>query len=354
MSNSQIGPNVPVGSMIAFAGNPTTLQQMEGWHVCDGRELHKDTHLELFDAIRYANGGNGSTTFKLPDCRGYFLRAVDQGAGRDPDVANRTAPPSVGNSGDNPGSLEGFATAQPASNNFTLNIPNLPNTSKKTNRGIDEVRVAQWNSNSPVYTLTGGDEETRPINNYVYFIIKYTQKTQAGTDVIIPVGSVIPVAGKPTSNQWLLCDGSQHASSQYNQLFQVIQNIHGGAPPNFYLPDYRGYFLRGVNGDRDPLDGDPDLGNRLYPQPGLPSGQQGAKGNNVGSVELTATAQANTKFAVAAPHLPTNRVWADKIAGYTNARFTDAIAHLTGPTGGAGTESRPKNAYVDWYIKASL
>lgn len=184
MSNSQIGPNLPVGSVIAFAGNPTTLQQMEGWYVCDGRELHKDTHLELFEAIRYANGGNGSTTFKLPDCRGYFLR--------------------------------------------------------------------------------------------------------------------------------------------------------------------------GVNGDRDPLDGDPDAGNRLYPQPNLPSGQQGAKGNNVGSVELTATAQANSKFTVAAPHLPTNRVWADKIAGYTNARFTDGITHLTGPTGGAGTESRPINAYVDWYIKASL
>jgi len=176
MSTSQIGPNLPVGAVIAFAGNPTTLQQLEGWYVCDGRELHKDTHLELFNAIRYANGGNGSTTFKLPDCRGYFLRAVDQGTDRDPDADNRYAPKNVGNSGDNPGSLQPFATHLPASNNFTLSIPHLPTSSRKVNSGVDPVRVAEWNSNSPLFTFTGGGKETRPINNYVYFIIKYTQK----------------------------------------------------------------------------------------------------------------------------------------------------------------------------------
>lgn len=38
-SNSQTGASLPVGSVLAFAGNETNLPQLEGWLPCDGREL---------------------------------------------------------------------------------------------------------------------------------------------------------------------------------------------------------------------------------------------------------------------------------------------------------------------------
>jgi microcystin-dependent protein len=349
MSNSQIGPSVPVGSVITFAGNETALQTLEGWFPCDGRELDRIAHEELFHAIGYANGGNGSTTFKLPDYRGYFLRGVDQGTNRDPDADDRYPPKNVGNSGDNPGSLQHFATAMP-SQPFTLTVPHLPVRSKNV-YDSEGPRMARWTSGSTQIAFTGGSNETRPLNNYVYFIIKRAQKNAAGTDVTIPVGAVVPIAGTGIAglgNQWLLCNGSVLNRTQYKQLSQAIGIIHGGDETNFYLPDYRGYFLRGVSGDSL---NDPDAADRLPPQPTLPPGQQGAFGNNVGSVQLNATAQANNKFTVQLAHLPTSWVKVtDNVSGSTNSRWT-GVSQLTAPTSGGGNESRPINAYVDWYIK---
>src|SRR5262249_55682136 len=74
--NDKISDLLPVGSVLAFAGVTTPELQHSGWLVCDGKELAIDTHRELFDAIGYANGGNGVTSFNLPDFRGYFLRGV--------------------------------------------------------------------------------------------------------------------------------------------------------------------------------------------------------------------------------------------------------------------------------------
>lgn len=356
MSNSQIGPMVPVGSVIAYAGNVTALQQLEGWFPCDGRELNRLNHIELFEAIRYANGGDGSTTFKLPDYRGYFLRGVDQGAGNDPDAATRTAPPNVGNCCDAPGSLQQMATALPVSPSkpFIVTIPHLPQESKHVNEDkISGHRMMKWNGNTATTEFSGGAVETRPINNYVYFIIKHSHTTAAGTDVIIPIGSVVPIAGTNTAglgNKWLLCSGNVLQRKEYKELFQVIQNIHGGDTENFYLPDYRGYFLRGVDGNSHH---DQDAHNRLPPQPTLPPGEQGASGDNVGSIQYSDTAQATNRFTAQVAHVPPlDPIEVDDVSGFSNARWTSAITTVTAPTiGGGNTESRPINTYVDWYIK---
>ena len=55
-----------------------------GWHATDGSAVSRTTYANLFTAIGTTYGaGDGSTTFNLPDGRGYFVRTWDNGAGRD-------------------------------------------------------------------------------------------------------------------------------------------------------------------------------------------------------------------------------------------------------------------------------
>jgi microcystin-dependent protein len=355
MSNNQIGDSVPVGAVFAFAGNNTALQKLDGWLPCDGRDLKIAAHVELYTAIGNANGGDGSTSFKLPNYQGYFLRGVSQGSGNDPDAGSRTAPASLANSGDNPGSIQGWNTAVPASGAFKLDIDHLPSKSQKVNVGsLAGSNVAKWNSNSTTVDMkTGGDKETRPKNKYVNFIIKSSTKTSKGTAVTIPAGAVIPFAGiniAALGNQWLMCNGNKLNSGSYKALYTAIGVIHGGSgQPYFYLPDYQGYFLRGVSGLSL---NDPDAGERTPPQPTLPVGQQGVTGNNVGSVQSWATAQGSNQFSLSVPNLPTKRKEVDNIAGRKNSAATMKVQELASPSSGGDNESRPVNAYVDWYIRA--
>ena len=63
---------MPAGCVTAFAGSGTVPA---GWFVCDGHEVSRGEHPELFAAIGVTYGdGDGSTTFNLPDFRGRFLR----------------------------------------------------------------------------------------------------------------------------------------------------------------------------------------------------------------------------------------------------------------------------------------
>lgn len=63
---------MPAGCVTAFAGSGTVPA---GWFVCDGHEVSRGEHPDLFAAIGVTYGdGDGSTTFNLPDFRGRFLR----------------------------------------------------------------------------------------------------------------------------------------------------------------------------------------------------------------------------------------------------------------------------------------
>lgn len=51
------------------------------WLFCDGREISREAYSDLFEAIGTTYGeGNGTTTFNIPDRRGYFGRCLDAGA----------------------------------------------------------------------------------------------------------------------------------------------------------------------------------------------------------------------------------------------------------------------------------
>lgn len=62
---------VPVGSVVAYAGEASTLTHMEaaGWMLCDGRTLEAPMYPELFAILGQSHGGEGAS-FAIPDYRG--------------------------------------------------------------------------------------------------------------------------------------------------------------------------------------------------------------------------------------------------------------------------------------------
>jgi len=67
----------PAGIIAPFAGTSAPT----GWLACEGQTVSRTTYATLFAAIGTAWGaGDGSTTFRLPDLRGMFLRGTGTNA----------------------------------------------------------------------------------------------------------------------------------------------------------------------------------------------------------------------------------------------------------------------------------
>lgn len=67
--NAVKGPEggVPSGTVIFYAGPDFERPDLpEGYHICDGSLLDKDAYADLFNAIGYRYGNDGSQKFKLP------------------------------------------------------------------------------------------------------------------------------------------------------------------------------------------------------------------------------------------------------------------------------------------------
>ena len=173
---------VPPGTILSFGGAPD-VDQPQGYLPCDGRAVDRTTYADLFAAIGTAWGsGDGSTTFNVPDLRGRFLRGQDAGAGRDPDVAGRQAANPGGNFGDSVGSVQ--------ADEFRSHVHDGPGTHKHRWRGWRacgsgdrNVRDRWYNQGDPEEDVTMNDgahnhgpkggTETRPVNAYVSYIIRY-------------------------------------------------------------------------------------------------------------------------------------------------------------------------------------
>lgn len=162
----------PRGAITAFAG--TVIP--EGWLLCDGTAISREEYAALFTVIGTAWGaGNGSTSFNVPDLRGYFLRGRDAGIGRDPNSASRTAMNAGGNAADQIGSIQSDSF-QGHRHSITLGQAVDISNSGGQDRNPGDREVETVTIGDPT---TGGhgavrvSTETRPVNAYVNFIIKY-------------------------------------------------------------------------------------------------------------------------------------------------------------------------------------
>ena len=167
----------------------------------------------------------------------------------------------------------------------------------------------------------------------------------------IPSGVIHAYGGVSAPGGWLLCDGTAYSRTTYAGLFAAIGTAFGSGDgvTTFNVPDFRGRFLRGVDGAAG---NDPDSGTRTAMNAG------GNTGNQVGSVEADAFASHT--------HVVTDPGHAHKLS---TPAVASGGANVTVPTGpgadiatsnvatgvtnqaAGGTETRPKNANVTYIVK---
>jgi hypothetical protein len=218
---------VPVGTIIAYAADEVTHLLSEGWSLCNGVSISKDSYPELFNAIGYSNGRIGDN-FLLPELQGRFLRGKPPACFIILSLARIYFQIyfSGADTKNPPGNVADFTTAN---RGFKVSIKNIPYTSHDTDAGATGSaawHMDDWNGDSQKFTVNGGDSETRPVNIYFQFLIKMTSAI-SGTPVSIPTGSVIPYAASDLSKvnpdpSWLPCDGNKYRVREYADLAQVL------------------------------------------------------------------------------------------------------------------------------------
>ena len=155
--------SVPVGSILA---NGNSYVQT-GYFECNGAAISRTTYSYLFSQIGTTWGsGNGSTTFNIPDLRGYFLRGWSHGSGVDPYAGSRTGGDSVGSvqpQGVGPVIVStGSWNPGTGGGQFALLSPYNPGGG-----GGPEYSINNYS-----YSM-GNCTETRPVNKAVMYVIKY-------------------------------------------------------------------------------------------------------------------------------------------------------------------------------------
>lgn len=172
------GGSIPTGSTMAYF----TASCPAGWLKTDGSAISRVTYSDLFGELGVMYGsGDGSTTFNLPDTRGYFLRSFADSSTMDPDRASRTDR-GDGTTGDNVGTKQEDGTAP---NGILLETSNWNQGTGSYMRqrifGDSGARSVSdyWGNGVTIMTSSSlgirfaGDSETRPRNINVLYCIKY-------------------------------------------------------------------------------------------------------------------------------------------------------------------------------------
>lgn len=132
-----------------------------GWLICDGRSLNRNTYAALFAIIGTNFGSASGSSFNLPDCRGRVLGGIGQGAG----LSNRTIGQSVGEethtltTSEMPSHNHGITDPQHAhnvSNTIVVNSQNTMTTSDNTDPGaLDEINLQATQVTTSSSSATG-------------------------------------------------------------------------------------------------------------------------------------------------------------------------------------------------------
>ena len=164
---------------------------------------------------------------------------------------------------------------------------------------------------------------------------------------LTPAGTIVAYGGSSAPGGWFLCDGSAVNRISESRLFVVIGTSfgEGDGSTTFNLPDFRGMFLRGVDGIAGR---DVDASSRVALLVG------GNTGNEVGSYQSDAIRNITGAFsgtnvdgqvANGCFYLGASRSGA---ADGSNDKYVNFDASRVVPT---GNDNRPKNIYVNYIIK---
>jgi microcystin-dependent protein len=242
-----------LGAVEEFAGSFAP----RGWALCDGRLLPINQNQALFSLLGTTYGGNGTTTFALPDLRG----RIPVGTGTGPGMTSIT----LGEKGGQENVT--LTTANLPAHNHTTSIPGVP-TTNITGGGQSVDNRQPYLGLTPVIALQG----VFPARNL-------------GFDEII--GAVSWFAGNFAPRGYAIADGRLLPIAQNTALFSILGTTYGGdGRTNFALPDLRG---------RTPI--------QAGQGPGLPNIQLGEQGgsdavtlgvNNLPAHAHTIAGQANS------------------------------------------------------------
>lgn len=159
-----------IGTILSVGFDAGTTM-VRGFLQCNGSAVDRTIYAELFNVIGTKWGvGDGIRTFNLPDLRGVFMKGVSDGADTD-----------------HVGSIEFYATALPPSGKLSTSV-NGRHHHPFPQLAIDSpwyqtvgTYYAAWNDNGVTVTSeegshshevsAGGDNETRPVNVYVDYVI---------------------------------------------------------------------------------------------------------------------------------------------------------------------------------------
>ncbi|WP_440134394.1 phage tail protein [Chitinophaga sancti] len=241
--------STPVGTVLMYAGatsgSSILNRHAAGWIICDGSTYPFTQFPDLYKVIGHTYGGN-EEVFAVPSYQGLFLRGIDAMAGPGKEAGQPTAPrpdlPLSGNTGGSasPLQMDDFAAHMHAYGYYNKYRESIHSLSHKSLSGSQQNEF-----NSPA------DNATRPVHQYVNYIIKAVASPGA-----VPVGAVVPYSGdiKNEGNfraaGWLPCIGTNLKIRDYTNLFQAISNFYGAEDEHsFRLPDFRGQFIRGVQGE---------------------------------------------------------------------------------------------------------
>lgn len=354
-ASSETNAGSAPGTVLALASDEATSLASD-WLPCDGRtyDATDARYSALFAEIGVSHGGDGKPEFCVPELGGMFVRGVSETSAHDPDAATRgPARPDLpageqGNADNAVGTSQVDATAAP-NNPFETVFPHLPDDGVHcwNSLGYDTGEV-NWNGLTVPIAQKGGDDESRPVNTAVDWIV------QAAAEPPAPIAAVVAHGGEnPEVPGWLVCNGQSVSSDAYPDLFKAIGATYGSGTGagTFKVPDYRGYFLRGLDQSGKV---DPDAAARLTPGTTLPippNTTPTTAGAKMGTVQNWATKRPNNPFLMHIPNLPSSceqvfsTVW-DHAVGTCGWPTIDTC------TLGGDKETRPVNVGVVFLIRA--
>nr|ELR6322038.1 phage tail protein [Pseudomonas aeruginosa] len=190
---------VPAGAVVAFAMDSPPA----GYLKANGAAVSRTAYAALFATIgTYYGAGDGSTTFNLPDYRGEFLRALDDGRGLDlgrqlgtlqssQNLAHTHGASSSGNGG-HTHTVTGTAAAAGAHSHSIASVNTtalvsgtrlatlVGNAFNSTTdvagdhtHAVTGVAALEGTHNHTIYVESSGGSEARPRNVSVLICIKY-------------------------------------------------------------------------------------------------------------------------------------------------------------------------------------
>jgi microcystin-dependent protein len=202
--SSDLGEGQPPDRSLPYLGEIRAVAfnfAPRDWAFCEGQTLQIDQYTALYSLLRTSFGGDGMTTFKLPDLRGRVPIGVGTGVG----LPAYTLGQQVG------AAASPLTTANLPAHTHT--VPGGPNT---------------------LPTGSGGAVDNRqPALGLQYYI---------AAD-----GEIMLAAFTKSINNWVPCDGKVYPIAGHNYAYFFIGSAYGGdgGASSFAVPDLRGRVLLG-------------------------------------------------------------------------------------------------------------